>query len=324
VFEGGPADRAGVRPGDLIEAIDGVSTEGLDLRKAVERLRGPEGTEVVVRVLRPGPGDVRTLTMTRGRLPRQTVTGIRRRTDGAWDVRLDVPEPIGFLKIGEISGSTPRELRQMARQLEAEGIRALILDLRMVSQAGFHPTVLLADGLLDGGAIGRVRTAAAVTPYVAEPDALFRDWPLAVLVDGSTSGAAEWLVAALQDNHRAVIVGTRTPGAADVLSTVPLPGGEWSIRMTTGRLERGDGRPLAGPSRASGRRLVAPTRPGSIAKVGGGVIPDLIVEEPATAQERLIRTQRGPRESETKDRAPDPYLMAARRRLVEAMKASGP
>ena len=76
-----------------------------------------------------------------------------------------------------------------------------------------HSAVLLADSLLERGAIGRVRTARGETTYQADADALFRGWPIAVLVDQNTSGTAEWLAAALQDNHRAVIVGSPTAGA---------------------------------------------------------------------------------------------------------------
>ena len=204
VLEGGPAYRAGAHDGDRIEEIDGVSTEGMSLRDAVDRLRGAEGTEVVVRLRDKASGEVRRLAMTRGRMPRPTVSGVRKRSDGGWVFRLDGPDAIGYLRVDDIAGSTPQEFRQIAPRLEAEGIRALILDLRGLSQTGLHPTVLLADSLLDGGTIGRVRTAASVEVYEAEPDSLFRGWPLAVLVDDSTSGAAAWLCAGLQDNHRAV------------------------------------------------------------------------------------------------------------------------
>jgi carboxyl-terminal processing protease len=323
VFEGGPAHRAGTREGDLIEAIDGKTAEGLSVGQAVDRLRGEEGTDVVVRVRSPGSGEVRTLTMTRGRLPRPTITGVRKRPGGGWDVLLEGPERIGYLKIGEIVGSTPQELRQLARQLESEGARALILDLRTVSLAHLHPAVLLADYLLDGGRIGRVRTVDSVETYEAEPDALFRDWPLAVLVDGSTSGAAEWLCAALQDNHRAVIVGTPTPGRTDVRSSVPLPGGEWSIQMATGRMERGDGRPLARPSTpttwlAQGvpiRRMAAPADQ-------FGVTPDHPLGGDPSGRFRS-QPQPRPRGPEPRDLASDPFVITARQVVAGALKSGG-
>jgi hypothetical protein len=121
-----------------------------------------------------------------------------------------------------------------------------------------HPAVLLADTLLERGAIGRVRTVRGETTYQADPDALFRGWPIVVLVDSSTGGTAQWLAAALQDNHRATVVGPAIgphephvqPLDAISRSTIPVGDGAWSVSLVTGYLERGDGRPLADRDRA--------------------------------------------------------------------------
>jgi carboxyl-terminal processing protease len=319
-MEGGPAHRAGARGGDRIEEIDGVSTQGMSLEQAIDRLRGADGTEVAVRLQDKASGAVRALTMKRGRMPKATVTGARQRPDGSWIARLDGPAAIGYLRVADIAGSTPQELRQMAPRLEAEGIRALILDLRSVSSSGFHPTVLLADSLLDGGTIGRVRKADSVEVYEAEPDSLFRDWPLAVLVDGSTSGEAAWLCAALQDNHRAVVVGTSPGYGSEVLSPVTLPGGEWSIRITTGRLERGDGRPLSGPSRLrarAGQSLTFRGRP--FPSVEGDLIPDVPVPQPGLGVMRYL--PEGRISSVPKDPAIDPVVVKAGERLADILKS---
>ena len=318
VFEGGPADRAGARDGDRIEAIDGVATEGVPIAESIERLRGAEGTDVVVRLRGKAEPEARTLTMTRGRMPRTTVSGTRKRPDGGWTFRLDGPDAIGYAKLDSIAGSTPQELRRVAPLIEAEGIRALILDLRGVSQPGLHPTVLLADTLLDGGTIGRVRTNRSVDVYEAEPDVLFRDLPLAVVVDRTTSGATVWLCAALQDNHRAVVVGT-PPGSAEVQSSVTLPGGAWSVRLTTGRLERGDGRPLAGPPslrllKAASRFPFGPFLPTDILE---SFTPDIPVVDRARAGMSGSDTTPG-------DPADDRFVIKARERLAEGLKAAGP
>ena len=159
-----------------------------------------------------------------------------------------------------------------------------------------HSAVLVADSLLEQGTIGRVRTTRGQTTYQADSDALFRGWPIAVLVDQNTAGAAEWLAAALQDNHRAVVVGSPSRGAhqarpfgglpmeddgagpfeyeATVKSTVPVGDGRWSIAMVTGHLERGDGRPLAD---VAGAMLGASS---SIEKPRGGVRPDHVIPGP--------------------------------------------
>ena len=114
VLEGGPAARAGVKEGDLLEEIDGAGTEGLAVKNAVERLRGPEGTPVTIRVRQPKSAESRVYTITRGVLPRLTVKGIRNRADGSLDVLINGPGAIGYLKLEEILGSTPHELRVLA------------------------------------------------------------------------------------------------------------------------------------------------------------------------------------------------------------------
>ncbi len=249
VMEGGPAFRAGVKKDDVIEQIDGVDTKGMELREAVDRLRGEEGTNVTIKVRQPKAHEFRTYKITRGQLLHTTVRGVRKRPSGGWDVRLPGSDPIGYLQITEITGSTPHELHKLASQLESDGANALVLDLRGLRTDNLHPTVLLADSLLDNGCIGRVETAHGETKYEADSAALLQGWPLVVLIDGQTGGTAEWLAAALQDNHRAALVGMPSASAwgaagSGVQSAVPVGDGAWSIVLTTGRLERGDGRPL--------------------------------------------------------------------------------
>jgi C-terminal peptidase prc len=252
VFEGGPADRAGVKKDDWLEEVDGVDTKGMKLQAVVERIRGEEGTAVTIKIRQPQETKSRTYTITRGRHMHPTIFGIRKRSSGGWDVRLNGTDPIGYLRISQISASTPHELRKMARQLETEGARALALDLRGLRGDSVHTAVLLADSLLDHGLIGRVRTARGETIYEADSDALFLGWPMAVLVNESTGETAEWLAAALQDNHRAILIGTPTlsavapSSAALVRSTIAVGDGTWSITLPTGRFERGDGRALGG------------------------------------------------------------------------------
>jgi carboxyl-terminal processing protease len=243
---------------DRIERIDGVDTKDMTLRQVVDRLRGTDATNVRVTVRQPGEKEARTLKATRGPLFIATITGVQKKTSGEWDFRLGDTDSIGYLRIRGISASTPHELRKVAQQLESEGLRALIVDLRGLSSTSLHPTVLLADSLLDHGRIGQVREAERVMTYDATPDALFRGWPLVALVDAETAHTAEWLAAALQDNHRAVLVGTATqsgwvqprqlpsfPGTAVLRSLVPLGDRTWYLSLITARLEHGDGHSLA-------------------------------------------------------------------------------
>ncbi len=252
-FEDGPADRAGAQRGDLIEEIDGVSTKGLDMRQIIDRLRGEANTDVTVVVRQPNSKERRSLKMTRVAMPRTTVQGFRKTPSKGWDVRLSAPDAIGYLRVTGIFGSTPHELRMLARQLENEGCRALILDLRgSASRLDFdsvHPAVLLADSLLDHGTIGRVQTAVREVTYEADSETILAGWPIAVLVDEITGGTVKWLAAALKDNGRAIVIASSAPRSlgnpdAYVRSTVLIGDGESALTLVTGYLKRGDGSPL--------------------------------------------------------------------------------
>lgn len=322
LFEGGPAQKAGVKQGDRIMEIDGVSTRDRPLAESVDRLRGEEGTTVTIKVLRPGTKDSLSFTLTRARLPRKTITGLRTRGTGEWDFRFEGTEPIGYLRIEEITGSTPHELRTLASRLESQGVQGLILDLRTNGRFAVHPTILVADALLDGGRIGRIQAAEHVQTYEAEPDALFQGWPLVVLVDPRTNGAAEWLAAALQDNHRATIVGAATRGLADVETTVPVGDGTWSIQMVTGRFERADGRPLGDPKfhtrPQAGLNVQADARS---PKDQWGISPDHIVGSAGPPG----RSQRPERPRQTalpkENPAKDPVIIKAYELLREGLKS---
>ena len=138
--EGPPIGRRSRRT-DLLEEVDGVDTKGMELREVVERLRGEEGTDVTIKVRQPKETKSRTIKITRGRasdrLMHPTVEGIRKRRRRATGMSgSTVPDPIGYLKITGIGASTPHELRKLAQQMESEGVRALVLDLRGAGSAG--------------------------------------------------------------------------------------------------------------------------------------------------------------------------------------------
>ncbi|AGA25139.1 S41 family peptidase [Singulisphaera acidiphila] len=325
-LEGGPAQRAGVLGGDLIDEIDGKDAAGMSTNELVDRIRGEEGTDVELVFRQPKSKEQRRLMITRRRLFRPTIKGVRERVTGGWDARIHESDPIAYLNIESIDGSTPHELRQFARQLESEGFRALVLDLRSLAHADFHATVLLADELLDGGTIGRVRTADRGMTYQAQPDALFRGWPLAVLINQTTVGPAEWLAAALQDNHRATLVGTRTWGDAAAKTIVPVAGGDWAIEMVTRILERADGRPIGVLLPAQpGQGIAFPARQPQKGRLDqGGVKPD----HPFAAADAMVRpglsgSRPLPATDEKSQDLLDLTSKEALRLLSEELKATG-
>ena len=287
VFEGGPADRAGLEAGDLIERIDGEPMRGVALRDAVERLRGAEGSLVSLVVRQRGGDDPRELEVRREAMPRDSVTGAEKGPARP----ADLPPEIAYLKVEDLTGSTLHELRKHEARLRAGDQEALVLDLRGTRGTDPHYAVLVADGLLDEGPIGRERTAGGVRVYRSDPDCLFRDWPMAALIDSRTSGSAAWLAAALNDRDRAMLVGTPTGLNNTVDRPVPLPDGEGWLLLRTGLLERIGGMPMRsrGPWPGGTPPGMNPqrSRRGSSSWIARGILvaqgirPDHFVREPS-------------------------------------------
>jgi len=245
-IRGGPAHRAGIKPKTLIVTVDGKTTKDVNLGKVIEMLRGEEGSKVTLVVRRTGEKESRTLEMTRSVVPFPNVEGYRRGKKKTWEYRVSPSEPVGYAVVSMLSSSTLHELRLLERDLRAEGVQALVLDLRttnrdaLLEHAGF-----VADGLLDGGVLWRTRDRrGAVRERKADRDCLFRGWPLVVLVGKETGQASAWLVAALQDNRRAVIVGKPLLLTPVVRSHIPLPDNLGVLTLVTAILERAQRPPV--------------------------------------------------------------------------------
>jgi carboxyl-terminal processing protease len=224
-FRRGTARRGGARADDLIVEVNGHSTHDVPLGQVIDWIRGDEGTAVTMVVRQPKATDKRTLHLMRAKVPFDTVLGFRRQSEETWSYRIDPDQPIAYARIASINSATLHDLRQLERTLRAEACRALVLDLRFSAGAepGLESAALVADGLLDGGVMWRLRDAHGVKEVRADAECLFRGWPLAVLVNGEPLGVApEAVAAALQDNGRAVLVG----GPGETRVRVQLVGGE--------------------------------------------------------------------------------------------------
>jgi carboxyl-terminal processing protease len=196
-------------------------------------------------VRQPAEKDVRTLTMVRSEVPFETVQGFRRQADDTWTYRIDPAKPVGYVWIKSIKSSTLHELREVERKLKADGIRSLIIDLRSSASMDdlLQHAALAADGLLDSGVLWRLRDKQnQVTEINADPECLFRAWPLAVLVNSETRSVCQAaLAAALQDQGRAFLVGEPPRCDGFVTSRVNLPDDQGALFLRTARLERASG-----------------------------------------------------------------------------------
>lgn len=210
-FRDSPAEKAGVRPGDIIRAVDGVSTEGWSVAEAVRRIRGPAGTEVTLTLERTN-GEIVDVTITRGTIVIPTV--FTRPIEDAEGLPV---EDLAYIEVEQFTEQTVRDLRQELKKVISQGYQGLILDLRQNPGGALDATVEVADMFLDGGLIlTQVDRNGNRTDYEAKPGGEATEIPMVVLIDRFSASGAEVVAGALRDNGRAVLIGETTFGKGSV------------------------------------------------------------------------------------------------------------
>jgi carboxyl-terminal processing protease len=235
--DGSPAAKAGIKPGDLIFTIDKEPIYDLTLGEVERKLRGPAGSEVEL-VLRRGNSGPITVTIKREPFTLQTVAS---HVEGG---------NIGYLRIAGFDGGTQAALAaavQDLRQRTGNKPVGFIIDLRNNPGGNFDAAVAAADAFIDKGDIAVVkgRKPANVKPVRATPGDLVKGVPLVALVNGGTAREAELVAGALQDNRRAVLLGSKTFGESSIESLIPLGNGG-AIRLTTARFTTPNGHEIQG------------------------------------------------------------------------------
>ncbi|WP_051282814.1 S41 family peptidase [Silanimonas lenta] len=235
-IEGGPAQQAGLRTGDVIVAIDGRPVGSRRDEAPAQALRGTAGTSVRLSVLRPGEAQPRDYTLVR-----------RRIAAGSVDARLLEPG-YGYLRIRYFEGDTADETRRAVERLARESggpLAGLVLDLRNNPGGLLTTAVATADLFLEEGPIvsTRGRTPVANTLYRATPGDLLGGAPMAVLLDVGTASSAEVVAGALRDQRRALLLGARSFGKGSVQTVVDLGNGD-AVKLTTARYYTPAGRSI--------------------------------------------------------------------------------
>ena len=235
--DGSPAAQAGVKPGDVIFSIDKEPTYDLTLGEAEQKLRGPSGSEVELTLRRGNSGPI-DLKLKREPFKLQTVAG---RVEGG---------NIGYLRVAGFDGTTQKALSdttQDLRQRSGNKLIGFILDLRNNPGGNFDAAVATADALIDKGdiVVVRGRKPAATKRISATPGDVAKGLPIVALINGGTAREAELVVGALQDNKRAVTLGTKSFGESSIESLLPLGNGG-AIRLTTARFTTPNGREVQG------------------------------------------------------------------------------
>jgi carboxyl-terminal processing protease len=212
--DGSPAARAGLRPGDYIRAIDGVSTRDTSVYEGMRMLGGTAGSKVTLAVLRGNAAEPHTLELVREELPAAAVRS-----------RL-IPTGVGYVRIPEFGKSTPDQIRQEVATLTKGGASRLVLDLRGTAFGDVETGLAAARLFVPSGTLGyRQERGKPKEPVGSSPGDGSIALPVAILADSGTSGPAELFAAALAGNKRASLVGERTTGRAARQRLVRLPDG---------------------------------------------------------------------------------------------------
>ncbi len=270
-IEGTPAFAAGVKPGDQIIRIDGKSTKDITTMEAVKKLRGPKNTKVTITIMREGITSPQDVVLTRAIIKVKSV-------------RYKIFEDgIAYVRIASFHERTSDDVRKALRDLndKVRPMKGLVLDLRNDPGGLLLQAIEVADMFLSSGVIvsTRGRTKNMETKSVARNDMSEITCPIVVLVNEGTASAAEIVAGALQDNGRALVVGTQTFGKASVQTIIALEDGS-ALKLTTGRYYT-----------PSGRSIQAE-----------GITPDIVVKYAIPSEETVSEWEREryPREKDLK------------------------
>ncbi len=231
-----PAQRAGVKAGDLVIRLDEKPVKGMTLHQAVGIMRGKVGTDILLTIIREGEEKPLKITITRDVIK---VRSVRSRT---------LEEGIGYLRISQFQSRTGENLVKAIDELKKENngkLDGLVLDLRNNPGGVLDAAVDVSDAFLESGLIvyTQGRIADSEMKFEASPVRQLDGAPLVVLVNGGSASASEIVAGALQDHKRAIILGTRTFGKGSVQTILPL-NNESALKLTTARYFTPSGRSI--------------------------------------------------------------------------------
>ena len=226
-IDGTPAARAGIKSGDKIAAIDGVSIMGLALNDAIDKMRGPTGSKITITVIREGEKKPFDVTLQRAVVSVDATTW-RREGD------------IGYIRMPGFNEQTASGLEKGVADLKKQigpGIKGYVLDLRNNPGGLLDQAIQVSDDFLNGGEIvsTRGRHPEDTQRYDAKAKDITDGKPVVILINAGTASASEIVSGALQDHKRATVVGMTSFGKGSVQTIIPLGDGGGALRLTTAR-----------------------------------------------------------------------------------------
>lgn len=266
-----PSYNSGIDAGDIIEAVDGEPTKNMTIECAVRKITGEEGTDVVLTVRNPKEDKSRDIKITRAKIKVPTIRSWRRSDDGQWLNMIDPNEKIGYIKITSFtSEETGADFEKQLNDLEKNGMKGLIVDLRFNSGGYLNQAVEIVDKFVNEGLIVSTRPRLGSFPQweVASGKA-HPNYPLVVLINGQSASASEIVAGALQDKayKRATLVGSRTYGKGSVQTIIGYPGDGAQMKYT-----------MAHYHLPSGQRVKNHYEEEKLGKEDWGIAPDVKVE----------------------------------------------
>jgi carboxyl-terminal processing protease len=235
-IEDTPAAKAGIMSGDLITALDKEQIQGLTLQKAVEKMRGPVNSPITLTIVRKGVEDPFDVKVTRDVIH---INPVKYNAEG---------DDVGYIRITTFNEETTANLQKAIEDLKKQlgpKLKGYVIDLRNNPGGLLDQAISVSDDFLDQGAIvlTRGRNLEETQRWNARPGDLTDGKQLIVLINGGSASASEIVAGALQDHHRAIILGTRSFGKGSVQTIIPL-GSNGALRLTTARYYTPSGRSI--------------------------------------------------------------------------------
>src|SRR6266513_2965642 len=301
-LEGTPAARLGIRAGDVISEVEGVSTDDLPLDDVVKKLKGPKGTTVHIKIMRVGIKEPIPLTIVRAAIPTNSISNVLMLRPG-----------VGYIRIKDFTATTVRELDDAIERLRGEGMQKLVLDLRGNPGGLLDAAVGVADHFLDKGQMivyTKGRTTDSAQDYTAPGKHQKIEIPLVIVVNRGSASASEIVAGAIQDHDRGLVVGETSWGKGLVQSVYTLQYGA-GLALTTSKYFTPSGRNIQrdyssfydyyvadenddtnNAEMPLKDRKVFKTDTGRVVYGGGGITPDVFVKPaPLTRTTQLLEVR---------------------------------
>ena len=257
-IEGSPADKAGIKAGDVIVEVDRKPVAGMRVDDVVKKIRGPRGTKVELTIRRKGEAKLLQISIVRDLITSPVV----------YSYMEDEKLGIGRIRLEQFNEKCDQLLVQKVRELEAKGLRALILDLRYNPGGLLNVAVDVASRFIDNGVVVLIQEKnGRITKLYAERGRAFKPYPLVVLVNEWSASASEIVAGAIRDNKRGVIIGETTFGKGLVQTIFQLQDSS-AVAITTAKYLTPSGYDLNRKVDPDGNEIRR-----------GGIQPDIVVKQ---------------------------------------------